>query len=159
MENKNKVKAINQNSEIKSYNPPAGVISKMYIYHLGVILSNISMVCCILASLAIFSFIIPAVYFIALIGLVLVSIGTIFVFVPNFGSAFEFGADLSSEIIPKVIGAFPYLAAIALITAAVSMVLLLLDKNNRDWGRIGFSIGILSIVVILIIIIIVGALA
>ncbi len=147
-----------QNNISKTPKIPAGLMAQMTVNRLGTIISNLSLVATCLLPLCIFSVFIPIFYYIMLFMMVIFTLGLVFLTIPNFGSWFTFGGSMM-EVISKVTGhALPVLIALSLGGAIVSMVLLLLDKNNRQWGRIGISIALCVIVLIVLIGIVVGGL-
>lgn len=141
---------------VPSITPPAGEMAKKYMYHLGIILSNLSLFALLLSFLNLFSFLVPVFGFIVLFLMVLFSIGMVFLYIPNFGSWFTSLGDFATKFMPLINKLFPVLLAVSLACAVASMVLLLIDKTKRPWGRISFSIVLISLVVIITIGLIAG---
>lgn len=136
--------------------PPVGIMTKIYCNHFGRILSNLTMTAAVAALLCFLSSLItvlvPAAYFLLLLIMTLFSLGTVFVTIPNFVSWWSFDINIVTRVSVSMLHAIPYLCAIAMATAIASTVLLLVDKNNRSWGRVTFSIifFVVSVAIVLI---------
>lgn len=134
--------------------PPAGAMAKIYCTHFGLIFSNLAATASVLAVLcllgSVLTVLIPVLYYIFLIATTVFSIGLSFVAIPNFISWWGFDTSFTSNLANGILSAIPYLCAIALAAAIASTVLLMIDKNNRHWGRFVTAI-ILSIVAIVVI--------
>lgn len=148
MEENNEVELIEEKITSKKTRAPMSALAKMYCNHAGLILFNLCFVAIFLSLFSFFSILLPVLYYIILIVMTVFSLGFVFVWIPNFGSWFSWGAETSVKLINFVNNAFPYLGAFAIACAAASIVLLLIDRNNRDWARIGVAIGLCSIVAI-----------
>ena len=103
---------------------------KEFLIRLGKIFSNISILALLLCFSGILSFVATA--FILLIGLVIIilSIGTIFIMVPNYLDILMSTSEVSVKISAFFLENFYIFASIAIIGAILSLVLLLLDKNK-----------------------------
>ena len=126
---------------------------KEFLIRLGKIFSNISILALILCFSGILSFVATA--FILLIGLVVIilSIGTIFVIVPNYFDILMSTSEVSAKISAFFLENFYIFASIAIIGAILSLVLLLLDKRTKHIGRIVISSIVIVIVIIAIIVV------
>ena len=129
---------------------------KEFLIRLGKIFSNISILALLLCFSGILSFVATA--FILLIGLVVIilSIGTIFAFVPNYFDILMSTSEVSAKISAFFLENFYIFASIAIIGAILSLVLLLLDKRTKHIGRIVISSIVIAIVIIAIIVVAVG---
>lgn len=129
---------------------------KEFLIRLGKIFSNISILALLLCFSGILSFVATA--FILLIGLVVIilSIGTIFAFVPNYFDILMSTSEVSAKISAFFLENFYIFASIAIIGAALSLVLLLLDKRTKHIGRIVISSIVIAIVIIAIIVVAAG---
>lgn len=126
---------------------------KEFLIRLGKIFSNISILALLLCFSGILSFVATA--FILLIGLVVIilSIGTIFVIVPNYFDILMSTSEVSLKISAFFLENFYIFASIAIIGAILSLVLLLLDKRTKHIGRIVISSIVIAIVIIAIIVV------
>ncbi len=126
---------------------------KEFLIRLGKIFSNISILALLLCFSGILSFVATA--FILLIGFVVIilSIGTIFVFVPNYFDILMSTSKVSLKISAFFLENFYIFASIAIIGAILSLVLLLLDKRTKHIGRIVISSIVIAIVIIAIIVV------
>ena len=127
---------------------------KEFLIRLGKIFSNISILALLLCFSGILSFVATA--FILLIGLVVIilSIGTIFAFVPNYFDILMSTSEVSVKISAFFLENFYIFASIAIIGAILSLVLLLLDKRTKHIGRIVISSIVVAIVIIAIIVVV-----
>lgn len=120
---------------------------------LGKIFSNISILGLLLCFSGILSFVATA--FILLIGLVIIilSIGTIFVLVPNYFDILMSTSEVSVKISAFFLENFYIFASIAIVGAVLSLILLLLDKRNKHIARIVISSVVIAVVIITIIVV------
>lgn len=126
---------------------------KEFLIRLGKIFSNISILALLLCFSGILSFVATA--FILLIGLaiIILSVGTIFVIVPNYFDILMSTSEVSVKISAFFLENFYIFASIAIIGAILSLVLLLLDKRTKHIGRIVISSIVIAIVIIVIIVV------
>ncbi|MBP3619896.1 MAG: hypothetical protein J6J24_04470 [Clostridia bacterium] len=133
----------------KKFAPPAGIMAKIYCNHFGIILSNLAIVACCFAAFSfigvILSALLPVFYYIFLLALTVLSWGATFAYIPNFTSWWHFDTNISESLTFAFANAIPYLSAIVFASAIASIVLLVLDKNNRHWGRFATSIVLMVI--------------
>ena len=129
---------------------------KEFLIRLGKIFSNISILALLLCFSGILSFVATA--FILLIGFVVIilSIGTIFAFVPNYFDILMSTSEVSAKISAFFLENFYIFASIAIIGAILSFVLLLLDKRTKHIGRIVISSIVIAIVILVIIVVATG---
>lgn len=129
---------------------------KCFLIRLGKIFSNISIFSLILCFCGILSFVATA--FILLIGLtiILLTIGTIFIVVPNYFEIITSASQISASISGFFLQNFYIFASIAIVGSILSLVLLLLDKRTKHTGRIVVSSIVIAIVVITIIVFALG---
>lgn len=129
---------------------------KYFVVRLGKIFSNLSIVFLILCLCGILSFVSLAVILMVGLALIILTVGTIFVMVPNYWdilmSASQFTAKLSSFFLDK----FFIFVAFAILFAILSLILLKLDKQQKHTGRIVVSLIIIGIAIISIIVIAAG---
>lgn len=129
---------------------------KEFLIRLGKIFSNISILALLLCFSGILSFVATA--FILLIGLVIIilSIGTIFVIVPNYFDIIMSASEVSANISVFFLDNFYIFASVAIIGAFISFILLMLDKKRKHTGRIVISSIVIAIVIIAIIVVAMG---
>ena len=129
---------------------------KNFIVRLGIIFSNISIFSLILCYFGILSFISTA--FILLVGLVIIvlTIGTIFIIVPDYFNIFMSVTDISAKVSAFFLDNFYLFISITILSSILSLILILLNKQTRYIGRIIFSVIIVIIAMFTIIIIALG---
>lgn len=129
---------------------------KEFLIRLGKIFSNISILALLLCFSGILSFVATA--FILLIGLVVIilSVGTIFVIVPNYFDILMSTSEVSVKISAFFLENFYIFASIAIVGAVLSLILLLLDKRTKHIGRIVISSIVIAIVILTIIVVAAG---
>ena len=129
---------------------------KYFVVRLGKIFSNLSIVFLILCLCGILSFVSLAVILTFGFALIILTIGTIFVMVPNYWdilmTASQFTAKLASFFLDK----FFIFVAFTILFAILSLILLKLDKQQKHTGRIVVSLIIIGIAIISIIVIAAG---
>lgn len=129
---------------------------KELLIRLGKIFSNISIFALILCFTGILSFVATAfIYFIGL-SIIILSIGAIFAFVPNYFDILTSAAEISSKISAFFLKNFYIFASVAIVGAIISLILLLLDKRTKHTGRIVISSIVIAIIIIAIIIVATG---
>lgn len=129
---------------------------KNFIVRLGIIFSNISIFSLILCYFGILSFI--STTFILLVGLVIIvlTIGTIFIIVPDYFNIFMSVTDISAKVSAFFLDNFYLFISITILSSILSLILILLNKQTRYIGRIIFSVIIVIIAMFTIIIIAMG---
>ena len=135
---------------------PVKTVIKNFIVRLGIIFSNISIFSLILCYFGILSFISTA--FILLVGLVIIvlTIGTIFIIVPDYFNIFMSVTDISAKVSAFFLDNFYLFISITILSSILSLILILLNKQTRYIGRIIFSVIIVIIAMFTIIIIAMG---
>ena len=129
---------------------------KNFIVRLGIIFSNISIFSLILCYFGILSFISTA--FILLVGLVIIvlTIGTIFIIVPDYFNIFMSVTDISAKVSAFFLDNFYLFISITILSYILYIILIILSKQTRYIGRIIFSVIIVIIAMFTIIIIAMG---
>lgn len=72
-----------------------------------------------------------AFYMLLLIMLILVTIGTIFIFVDNFGQFFTDSTANMAQFTEDALKAMPYIAAVAVVASVIAVILLLLEVRVK----------------------------
>ena len=127
-----------------------------FLIRLGKIFSNISILSLILCFCGVISF--AATAFILLIGLtiILLSIGTIFIVVPNYFEIIMSASQISAKISAFFLENFYIFVSVAIVGSIVSLVLLLLDKRTKHTARIVVSSIVIAVAIITIIVFALG---
>ena len=96
--------------------------------------------------------------FILLVGLVIIvlTIGTIFIIVPDYFNIFMSVTDISAKVSAFFLDNFYLFISITILSSILSLILILLNKQTRYIGRIIFSVIIVIIAMFTIIIIAMG---
>ncbi len=127
-----------------------------FLIRLGKIFSNISILSLILCFCGVISF--AATAFILLIGLtiILLSIGTIFIVVPNYFEIIMSASQISAKISAFFLENFYIFVSVAIVGSILSLVLLLLDKRTKHTARIVVSSIVIAVAIITIIVFALG---
>lgn len=127
-------------------------LAMMYSVRLGKILFNLSIVCLILCGATLATALATGVIFIFGLIFIILSLGTVFVYFPNYFDALLSSGDFFAKISSFLLQAFPYLIAIGIIGAIASIVFLALDKNEKHVARITIASIILALSVVIVIV-------
>ena len=122
---------------------------KNFLVRLGKIFSNMSILFLIISICGLFSFVSLAFVFLTGAVIIVITVGTIFIINPNFGSLFMSAVDVSSKVSIFFLENFYIFAGVTLATAVVSLVLLVLDRRTKHTARIVTSSIVIGIAVIL----------
>ena len=127
-----------------------------FLIRLGKIFSNISILSLILCFCGVISF--AATAFILLIGLtiIILSIGTIFIVVPNYFEIIMSASQISAKISAFFLENFYIFVSVAIVGSILSLVLLLLDKRTKHTARIVVSSIVIAVAIITIIVFALG---
>lgn len=144
--------------------PPTGYLSQMYLNHFGVILSNVAIASTILSFVlflfSLVSALLVPVYYVLLIFISVITLGTIYGFAPNFYKLWYKGSDIidfiTSDGFKYVVDSIPYLIGISIGGSIIAMILLFFDKKNRNWVRIGICIATIVFAIVALILLIIG---
>ena len=145
-----------QNNITTTPKAPAGVMTSMTLNRLGVIVSNLSILATCLFPICFFTFLIPAFYYIMLFLMTIFTLGLVFLLIPNFGSWWTAGSGFFNNLINFSGDLLPVLIGISLGGAVLSIILLLFNKNDRQWGRITISIALCAIAIAILVGIVIG---
>lgn len=89
--------------------PPAKSLSAMYLAHLGLIFSNLAIVCVIIGMLSFIAVFLQLTIFIILVLGLLCTLGIILLYVPNYMQLFQKSADYLGYVTDAVAKIAPYL--------------------------------------------------
>ena len=138
--------------------PPAKIANTAFAVRLGKIFFALSFIALILSMSVILSFL--SVAFIALAGVIaiLLTLGFIFVIVPDFGNIFTSAVDLSVNVTQFFVDNWYIFVILTVALSIVSATLLSIDKSDNHKGRRITSIVITVIAILLGIIFATGVL-
>ena len=139
-------------------NPPVKITITAFAVRLGKIFFALSFIALILSMSVILSFL--SIVFIALAGVIaiLITLGFIFVIVPDFGNTFTSAVDLSVNVTQFFVDNWYIFVILTVALSIVSATLLSIDKSDNHKGRIITSIVITVIAILLGIIFATGVL-
>lgn len=132
--------------------PLAKAQLKTFSVRLGKIFSNLSIFTMILCLCGIMSFLSLAFIWIMGIVIIIFTVGTIFVIAPNFFSLLTAVSDFTANVAAFFAQNFYIFAAITLVCAIATLVLLALDKQTRHTARIVTSSIVIGIALIAIVV-------
>ena len=112
----------------------------------GRICLNISILATILTLFTAFSPLLMALYILCLVILIMITLGTIFVLVDDFGSFFSNSTEYMARFTESAPKVMPILAAIAIVAAVVAIVFYSLDVRNKKHG-VAITLSVLIIVI------------
>lgn len=112
------------------------IIKKSKLQKYGVMLSNLSIVCLVCCLLSVFTVIImPLVWLLGFL-LILVTLGIIFAIIPNYWSKLEGFSETINKVNKFLLKIGPYIACVGIALAIASIVMLVLDKTNKNTKKI-----------------------
>lgn len=123
---------------------------KNFLIRLGKIFSNLSIFMLVLCLCGILSFIFTGFIFLVGIVIIIVTLGTIFAISPNYFDQLTVAMNVSSSISSFFSNNSLIFAGLTILFAILSIVLLLFDKQTKHKGRIGLSIFILIVALLMI---------
>lgn len=136
----------------KSHNDPALKTElKNFSVRIGKIFSNISIVSLILCSCGVLSFALTALIFLVGLSIIVFSVGTIFLIVPNYFEKLTSVASVSAGISGFFLQNLFIFAIVSFFGALISFILLVLDKQTKHKGRLVVSSIVIIISIIAII--------
>ncbi len=152
--------SIQQNSTTPATPSHKDMPSKMAVQknltRLGIIFSNYTIIGILFLVSSFMFFVFEILYFLALILFVLLTLGFVFMYIPNYGSLFD-ASEHFDGILNFINSTLPIVAPLTLFFAIASLVLLCLDKGNRNVPRIVFSSILIGIIAVIIIALLLGA--
>jgi len=141
---------------------PAGELSRMYVTHLGIILSNIAIAVLVISLCSFLGALFQALYivflFFILILVTICTLGTSFFFFPygKYFQQFTKTGTLADFFMKLVTFCIQYLLPVAIVCCIASIILLTLNKNNQHKGRVIFSGAVLIVSIVVFILAITG---
>ena len=135
---------------------PISIELSRFTNRLGIIFSNIAIFALILSYMGFFSFL--TIAFLILIAgiLIILSLGTIFIMIPNFGDFFSSSIKIAANISTFFLDHTYLFTTITLVLAIASFIFFFFDKKNRQIGRMICSVFVCLLALIAIFIMKVG---
>lgn len=133
-----------------TFKPSNKTLAKMQVVHLGKILFNLQFLALAVMTASVLSFLLPAIYYLILIAISLLTVFTIYVTNPNFASYWSGGEKLTrlAEIMAQ---SWKYTVPIVLVLAALSITCLIFDKSQKHTAKIIVSVVIAVLAAIVLI--------
>ncbi len=122
---------------------------QLYLGRIATILSNWSVVFCVLAASILVSFMLYAFYLLILLIIPLVTLGVIFLYVPDYGSWFGIGNNFIN-FLDSLTPALPYLAVAGIVCALASFILFFFT-HKKSVPHMVFS-GIITVISVMLLI-------
>lgn len=132
----------------KVYKTPSKTLARMQVVHLGKILFNLQFVAVAVMLASVLSFLMPAIYFLVLILITLLTLGMAFAN-PAFSSYWT-GGEYLTHIAEVFAQSWQYTVPIVAVLAVLSIVCLCFDKTQKHTARITVSaiMCVLAVVVL-----------
>lgn len=141
----------------KTFTTPSKTLARMQVVHFGKILFNLQFVAVAIMVASVLSFIMPAIYYLVLISISLLTLFTLFAN-PTFVSLWS-GGETLTKIAAVLTQSWKYTVPIVAVLAVASIICLCFDKSKKHIARIVVSVIIclLAIIVLLLKLINTGA--
>lgn len=136
--------------------PSTKIISRLFLTRIGKICSNISIVFLLLCLSAVLSFVTTAYIFILGLCVIILSIGTIFIAVPNFFDILMSGVEFSAKISEFFLQYWYIFVSFTILFSVVSLILLATDKTSNNVARIVISSVVLFFAFVVVIVLLLG---
>lgn len=133
----------------KNYRVPNKTLARMQVVRLGKILFNLQFIAVAVMVASVLSFLAPAIYYLFLLCIAMLTLFTAFLN-PSFSSLWA-GGEALTKIAEVLAQSWKYSVPIVLVLAALSIVCLCFDKNNKHPARISISAVICAFAVIVLI--------
>lgn len=131
---------------------PARVLSSMYTTRLGIILSNVAVICVLFCLSSIVSVVISWLFLALGMVLILATLGIVLLVIPGYWNSLMASGNIVANVTNFLMQAWPYISITGIACSVASIVLLALDRNQRHIGRIVFSSIVIGLIVIIMII-------
>lgn len=154
-QNPDQAKAIsetNVNTTTPFIPTPARVLSSMYTTRLGIILSNVAVICVLFCLSSIVSVVISWLFWVLGMVLIFVTLGIVLLVIPGYWNSLMSSGKIVANVANILLQAWPYISITGIACSVASIVLLALDRNQRHIGRIVFSSIVIGLIVIIMII-------
>lgn len=131
---------------------PARVLSSMYTTRLGIILSNVAVICVLFCLSSIVSVVLSLLFWVLGMVLIFATLGIVLLVIPGYWSSLMASGKIVANVANILMQAWPYISITGIACSVASIVLLALDRNQRHIGRIVFSSIVIALIVIIMII-------
>lgn len=129
---------------------PNNELIKIQVNHLGKILFNLQFIALAIMIASVLSFLIPAIYYLVLIFISLITLFSIYATHPEFSNLWR-GGDTLANIATTLTNSWKYTVPIILVLAISSIICLTLSKQENHKYRIITSV-VLSILAIIVLV-------
>ena len=133
-----------------TFKTPSDTLMRMQVVHLGKILFNMQFIAVAIMAASVLSFIIPAIYYLLLISIAMLSLFTLFAN-PSFVSLWS-GGEALSQIATVLVESWQYTVPIVAVLSIASIICLCFDKNKKHTARIVVSSILCALAVIVLLI-------
>lgn len=133
----------------KTFKTPSKTLARMQVVHFGKILFNMQFIAVAIMAASVLSFIMPAIYYLLLIFIALLTLFTLFAN-PTFMS-FWSGGETLTKIAEVLTQSWKYTVPIVAALAIASIICLCFDKNKKHPARIAVSAVMCILAVIVLI--------
>ncbi len=130
--------------------------ANLFTTRLGKIFSNLSIMSLIFCSFSIFSFILLAFGLLLWVLIIILSVGTVFITVPNYTNYITSFTEIMVPVSMFFAENFLVFAIISIASSVISLVMLSMDKYHRHTARVVISSLVIIATIILIIVLLIG---
>lgn len=148
-----------ENLENEKHEIPKDFLNSCYLTRTGKIFTNLLIVCCIIILCSFITPILTILSYVIGIMLIFVTLGTIFVYIPDYWQRFTSFMSDSSAFVGNLVNVIPYIMGVSIAISILAIVFLSLDKKNKSKGRLAFCIVAGIVIIISLVIYLVGGLA
>lgn len=138
--------------KLETVNNIEKIYLKNFILRIGIIFSNISIFSLILCFCGVLTFIASAFIILIGISLILLTLGSIFILVPDYWGIFSSAINSSVGINEFFFKYFYVFAGVAIAGALLSLLFLTSDKRNKHKGRVILSAAVIALAAVSVII-------
>lgn len=114
----------------------------------GVLFSNLSIVCLVFCVLALFTVILLPIIWLLGFMLIIVTVGFIFAIFPDYWSKLEGLTNTMNTLGEILLKIGPYVAGAGIAMSILAIVLLALDKNKKNTGKIVSTVIVCVLLVV-----------
>lgn len=132
----------------KTFKTPSKALARMQVVHLGKILFNMQFIAVAIMAASVLSFIIPALYYLVLICITLLSLFMVFAN-PNF-KKFWAGGETLTQIADLLTHSWKYTVPIVAVLSIASIICLCFDKNKKHTAKIAISVIMFVLAIIVL---------
>ena len=127
---------------------PYKMLPSMYLTRLGIIFSNLSIICVVYCLGSVLTTILSALAIMLGFMLMIVSVGLIFIFIPNYWQLLMHNTDVIGVVNEFLIKTWPIVAIVGVCSAVASILCLCFDKTRNHIPRIVISSVMLGIIIV-----------